>query len=246
MVHTLPDFTTKYRMVKIFANIDDAELAARTHSIDVFDRRGNVVWYDDFDVADTRDMPKWVTGGDGTGNAQSINSLCTFLGKYSLQFTAGSDGNLWGWMERHFPLPISTRMGIEFIFSPSDYFDHAMFTLDIFDGTTEYYASIQVDFVNQRLLIYDMSTFDYVPLMNYSIDRTGKIFYHLKFVVDFGTKQYVRLMFANQEVDISGYDIVVNPLPAYQFVDVRMDFIGEVGHNGLMYVGGVILTNYEP
>ncbi len=49
MTHTLPDYTTKYKMTNIFSNIDTAELAVRLGSGVIYDRRGNVVDYDDFE-----------------------------------------------------------------------------------------------------------------------------------------------------------------------------------------------------
>ncbi|GAH58675.1 unnamed protein product, partial [marine sediment metagenome] len=52
MVHTLPDYSTKYKMTNLFGNLDNSELAARIKPLSMLDRAGHLIWYDDFE-ADT-------------------------------------------------------------------------------------------------------------------------------------------------------------------------------------------------
>ena len=53
MVHTLPDYSTKYRMTNVFGNIDHSELAARLGSPSTFDRRGNIIFMDSTQILPT-------------------------------------------------------------------------------------------------------------------------------------------------------------------------------------------------
>ena len=81
MVHTLPPWTSKYRLVKIFANVDVAELVVRLGSPVSFDRRGNVVLIDDFAAS----VIKWSYPGYGTGNGHELSTAWAKSGSQSLK-----------------------------------------------------------------------------------------------------------------------------------------------------------------
>ena len=65
MAHGHPDYGGAAPLATVYTLQDLAELAARLGSIDVFDRRGNVLLLDDFESG----IKKWLFGGTGSYSA---------------------------------------------------------------------------------------------------------------------------------------------------------------------------------
>ncbi len=89
MVHTLPDYTSKWKMLKLSANVDNAELAARINGINTFDRRGNVLYIEDF-VCPNIVHPISYLGGAG---AATISCAYRKTGEYSLKVVTDDAAN---------------------------------------------------------------------------------------------------------------------------------------------------------
>ena len=112
MVHTLPDYTTKYKTVRVFANLDHAELAARINNINTYDRRGNIMWWDDFEGS----ILLWDIGGSGTGRNAELSTAEPLVGSQCCKLTTGDAINNEGGIFRFFQLPTTTTLGAEISF----------------------------------------------------------------------------------------------------------------------------------
>ncbi|MFH1593720.1 MAG: hypothetical protein ABID09_03365, partial [Candidatus Omnitrophota bacterium] len=86
MAHTNPDYTSKGKLNTITASTDNAELAVRLGSVVTFDRRGNVIFIDDFEGATLF----WTTGGAGVGNVEALTAAWGKSGSQSCELTAGA------------------------------------------------------------------------------------------------------------------------------------------------------------
>ena len=86
MVHTLPDYTTKYKTAIVFGNLDHAELAARLGSIDIYDRRGAVIDLDNFEAPYMRWIGETLGGGGNVTltTEKNLSSKNTYLLFYRL------------------------------------------------------------------------------------------------------------------------------------------------------------------
>ncbi len=194
--------------------ISIAELAARLGSIHTFDRRGDILWYDDFESGN---LNRWVVSTTGTGPSVSLSTAHARSGSLCCKFITGAAlGNLTQ-ISRNISYPFLSKLGAEVhvtIPSGTLYFT---LTMTLYDGTSWYLASIRLDSNTGNLAYRDLSgTFqDFVTglLLNVGDDTL----HGLKFVVDFQNKKYARCIFGAHEYDLSRYVLytsasVTNPV----------------------------------
>jgi len=242
MVHTLPDYTTKYKLTTIFGQIDTGELAARLGSIVTFDRRGYIVWMDDFEDTDVH----WFVAGSGTGYAMARSADRARNGAYSMKVTCGSDASLQGCMRRYLMLPVSSNMGFELSFSMDSYIKNFVITIRWFDGTYNNYSYVKIDIENGKIQVRT-SAGVYVDIVTgITFVANAGIFYTMKVVYNFVTRQYIRLIFGNTSYDLSSYYIDRTTNTTYPRLDLFIDAYGTSGQNAELFVDDVIVTQNEP
>jgi len=242
MVHTLPDYTTKYKLAKIFGQIDSGELAARIKPINVFDRRGSIIWWDDCQ----EDVDTWEQTAIGTGSSVALANDKIFYGKNSIKLTCGSDGAKYAAVHRYFPVSVDTRLGVEAIFSLGADMDKVGIFLQIFDGTTSYQAYAGLDVNNSKLQYGNYLALSDVPNGSYAFIEDKVLFYHLKLVIDWEMKKYVRILFAEKQFDMSSYSMKTAVSVQPPFIIIGLRCTGEAASNGITHLGGAILTQNEP
>ena len=242
MVHTLPDYTTKYRMATVFGQIDTGELAARLGSIVTFDRRGNVVWLDDFEYG----LEKWELSGDGTGNTSAISTTHVLTKQNSLKLVCGSDGLKMYTASTFHHLPVLGRIGFEIAFKIDADFDYVYINESIIVGEARIRPRIKIDYTNSKIELYN-SAGNWPDILTGISFATEKSFFHrLKFVVDYSTKKYVRLLFDNQAVDISAHSCKEDISAVTDRFIVQTQWFGDAAANSEIYIDNVILTQNEP
>lgn len=241
MVHTLPDYTTRYKMATVFGQIDNSELAARLWSPSVWDRRGNLVWQDDFEHS----LNKWNTLANGAGASATISANAAHTGDSSCKLVGGDSGestNINKWIQT---MP-KGRIGIEFSFNMGEETDEIRTTLTYFDGTHANSAYFSLDKTNRKILIQigAITYVDVVTDLSWQINDT--CFYTVKIVMDLDTNKYVRLIHRDQTVDLSAY-------PIYEWVSASSGCgYVEIAHkpndanNAVAYIDNVIITQNEP
>lgn len=241
MTHTLPDYSTRYKMTTIFGNIDDAELAARLGSPVTFDRRGNVVWMDDFENT----LNKWGAEGNGVGNSQAVNITRARNKTTSVLLTCGSTVAVSSRIFKWLILPVETSIGTEISFSLGDDLDHFDFILRIYDGSNHSYCWLQIDFANSKITYYnDVGGFTDL-ITGITWDTTFKTWYTIKMVCDYATGKYVRMIFGNKTVDMSTIPMRVLNSGTYPQMRLYLTAYGTAATNATMYLDDFILTQNE-
>ena len=201
MVHTLPDYTSKWKTNTITAIADNAELAARLGSIVSYDRRGNVLWMDNFEGA----VSKWQLTGAGVGNAQAINAAYSRMGEQSLKLTSGSTLTRQARARMYIPYRVDGKMGFEFAWTRGLNMEYLTFYLYFYTGAKYVYSGLR--FVNGT------STLEYLDdgaawqtiEAGLSVMADNRAFNIMKLVVDTDTNYYVRALFNENEWDLSAY-----------------------------------------
>jgi len=203
MVHTLEPWSTKYRMVTVFGQIDTGELAARLGSINTFDRRGNIVWMDDFEHTST----KWTTGGTGAPRSVDLSAAYSRTGNCSMKLSTG--GALAGhvYLTKWAPLQKLGKIGLEASFTlDSDTKEFAIAFL-VYTGTHLYRAMCRYS--------KEDKTFDYETapdtwtnkLSDVGLAASDITFHTMKLVIDTDKGEYVRLLCDTHSMDLSGISI---------------------------------------
>lgn len=199
MVHTLPPWTFKHRMSTIFGQIDIGELAARLGSIDNYDRRGNVIFMEDFED----NINRWFKFPIVGASSIAVSTERSRTGASSMKMTHSATDAETLYANNFLPIPVSGRFGLELSWTRGSNIDELQISIKKYDGTKRYDGIVKVDFANSRVRIY-------VAGGNWTDVVTSKTFYTmeycfhtLKLVIDTATNKYVRLLLNNTEYDIS-------------------------------------------
>lgn len=241
MTHSLPDYTTKYKMTTIFGNIDTAELAARLGSPFIHNREGNMIFYDDFEAENLH----WDTATSGAGGAVALSTASAFMGEQSLKITGGSDTGKYGLAYRQLSLPVNTRLGYEVSFTNNADLDYVLVSMTIFDGTNYHQGRIRFDQTNDKLYYYNSANTT-IELDSDVIFLVGDFMYQpIKLVIDSSTNNYVRCIFGNKEYNMSNISLyqVADASNPYLYIDLWVG--SNAGDNAYSYVDHAIVTQNE-
>ena len=218
-----------------------AELAARLGSINTFERRGQTVWMDDFEAA----TAKWLTYGSGSGHSEYLSNEQARIGNTSFKLTTGNAiGNV-SYIEKTFPLPRSTKVGVEYSFDFYADLKYIQLTITLYDGVNSYYVDVRYDDDTQKLQYR-------TGLTSWGDAATGLELYNgtptwhtLKVVFDIETKKYIRLLLDDVEYDLSGKTLYSGANSAAKNMLVRISITTNTNANNYAYIDTVIITQNE-
>jgi len=242
MVHTLPDYTTKYKLSQFFATIDQAELAARLGSIITRDRRGRVIWFDDFN--DT--ISKWGVAATGEGGGVSADTANPYFTKSCAKLETGTGAGSYCSLNKYFFLPVDTRLGFEWIFSMKGPVKRIENTNYIYKGTKRYPYTLYLDTVNNVIKLSTAAGYVTIEDGDYTFLLNEYYYCHCKLVIDPVTNKYVRLIIADKEIDVSDYEPSSNAYSSERAIYENFIVGTNSTANAIAYVNGFIFTQDEP
>lgn len=221
---------------------DLAELAARIWSPVTYDRRGEVVWMELFDYG----LANWKTVSWNGTHTFETSEVWTYQGQYALKMmTDGTEDGI-AEIHRYLAPPRVNKWGLELTVAAITNFRSITVEFRRQWGTTLHTAFAQIDNENSILEILDEDD-DFVEIATIKdIEYASGLFHHLKLVADFDTGMYTRLLFDQNEYDISAYKIALSTGDAYYFNDILIYFIGRTGETDYCHLGRVIVTANEP
>jgi hypothetical protein len=200
MVHTAKDYSDDYRQERVYGNIDSAELAARQGINSFFDRRGNIVWYDDFEAANAQ---KWKTGGSGGGTA-AISTERAWMGNSSMKVsTAGTDTS-YQTLSKYYSLPMERQMGAEVMFHIYAGDPQVLMTLSGYTGTHLNRAEVYYDDELGKLYYRDAADNWQELTVVDGYSPTLEQWIPMKLVVDWDLGEYLRIFFGGTIYDMTG------------------------------------------
>ncbi len=249
MSRGLPDYKTSGSTYSQSIT-DVAELAARTGSINLIERKGSVIWYDDF----CSGIGDWTKQGFGNGASIDWSVYRSYLGNPTLKITPGTvDGQI-TYVTKRIPILAVSRVGIEFMYS--QYYDN------IHDPANVYLNLIWwVNGNNYRFGFLDMcnertfrvrtqagGTFGEVIKSDVPIHWGGNdasVWNYVKVIFDIPKLRYDRYIFNNLGGDLTDYE----PYYMATGLDTRLELILYVGSHGRsdpVYFANPIVTIDEP
>lgn len=219
--------------------IGNTELAARLGSIITHDRRGNVVFMEDFEGSSL----KWDEDHTGSGGECYLTNDRSYSGDQSLYlYTGATSGNITS-IVRNFALPAQSKIGLELSFSPVA--DKVSYTIQVNfrDGTTQHVGYCLYDGNADKLQIYDGDWVDVATSL--SVTTTYQLWCHMKVVVDYATGDYVRVIFNNIEYDVSGYSMSDSASATDPRMYIRLMATVKEAINRYTYFDNFIITQNE-
>ena len=241
MVHTLPDYTSKWKNRTISSLVDNGELAARLGSIVTYDRRGNVVWMDDFEHS----ANKWSLLGAGTGNNLGISAAASRNGDSSMELTTGNDGARLAQMRQILGYPALSNHGLEFSFTYADELDYLRASFSIYDGALVHQFWINIDQTNQRVQYYDDGGNWVNTGITFEEIHFQPVFTPVKIVADVINNNYVRLIYGAETFDMAGIGTLAGIDASEPQIRILIAAHSNVAKNATVYIDDVIVTQNE-
>lgn len=237
-----PDYGL-YAVKEVTASISDmGEVAARLGSIVTYDKRGDVVDFDNFEGS----IRRW--GGDPPVGAFYARQDSTSVrsGSQAIRLHTSNVLNEAATIGKDLNVLVSQRLGHEISFSNLNNNCTLMVYLALFGDPTRYEGEVKIDNVPPTLSILTAPLI-YTKIADIgSVIRTAMTFQTVKIVVDLATLRYVRLLFGNTEYDISAYGL--SPSPAVQFPTISIGawIENRAAIGGDCWLDDSIFTQAEP
>lgn len=230
--------------VDIWGNLvtlGNAELVARLGGMNTFDRRGSVVWMDDFEGSTL----KWISAGS-PGGIKYLSNINSLYGDQSLYVETPATTDNFITLIRSLPLPTPVKLGLQFSFlSYKNQMTYGL-SLDVYDGSKYYYAELLFDDSDNTLKLRLNAT-DWVTLAT-GLDtfRSYNNFNTFKSVIDIDAGKWVRILMNNTQYDVSAYDLWSNTSEDAAHIELRMTVKTKEDAANYTWIDGVIFTQDEP
>lgn len=218
-----------------------AELAARLGSPVTYDRRGDVIWYDDFESG----VEKWryIGAGGGLDWASDAVAKGGFSGKLYTKNVA--DSSVLGLT--YLPMPLLSKIGIELSLFRSVNTKYIIIELLLYDGTNRYDARATYTLATETWQYQDSGGVDHNLLPTLELSPTYTQFHVIKLVADFTTGLYTRLLVNNIFYDLSNLAMQATAAPAQApSLHLNLSVTTNANISASIHIDNVILTQNEP
>lgn len=242
MAHGVKPYGRTQQQETIFGVQDMGELAARLGSVVTFDRRGNIIWLDDFESG----IEKWqhtsVAGGESLEWVATYARNGGFCAKLNTDNHADDDA----YMSHNMPYPAATKSGIECSFKHDTYLRQIFIGLTIETGLTLLVAAVRWTQATNTWAYYNTAAgyTDLTPVK--ALRRETTLFHTAKLVVDFAIKEYIRLIVNDTLFDLSGLGMYEPGAAVTATLVPWIRIITNADDVTSLYVDDVIITQNEP
>lgn len=250
MPHGQPDYGVQAVKETVFGLADLAETAARLDSIVTFDRRGDIVWLDDFES----DVLKWSLTLPGVGDSVVASSEAARNGAFSAKLTTGNVAGDMVTMVHYSPFPVTSRVGFEISFTVHDNLSDLIFSQRLYDGSDEHFARVRYRPATDVLEYLDRNAAWQNLAPSLVLLSATYILHTIKLVIDLNTQEYVRVIVDDVVYDLSALEPPLL-LPLYRHTpdvlttphwEQLVDTITGVNANTSSYIDDAIVTQNEP
>ncbi len=224
---------------------DLGELAARLGAIDVFDRRGDVVWLDPCEDAITK---RWTVTGSGAGYTAGQNWLYCRNGVSAYRLIGGSDSDRYILLRKLFPnAPAASKVGLEYSFALDEEIEYLEIGLQKFDGAERYDFLARYTISTKILSFYNsQSEQEEIETLDYDLFEGPPGWHNWKLVIDPEEEEPVRIMLDEWEYVIADFAPASAADPADPGLQLHIKTGSTSGNNGVLYVDDILFTINEP
>jgi len=243
-----PDYT---RVTGLVENYDEfaqnypvgiGDGAARMGSIKTYDMRGRVWWMDDFEAT----ILKWPKATLGVGGSQTLSTAQAHTGNQSVKLVTNTGLLRNSGIYRTIAPPRKRTIGTEWHIAMAENFRLMTVICEIRDGTNRTYFGMQIDEalnqVQYRNEAGGWTDTGFMPCLTGFEDH----FHTLKMVCDYGTDEWIRVMWDTQELQLNreAMDVVLDATPCH--IATGIYALGDGVNNVNAHVDDTIITIMEP
>jgi hypothetical protein len=219
-----------------------AELAIRLGFPHVFERTGNVLFYETFEYG----ISDWFPSGSAAPNYPVLSSHGLLNSPYSCKLQIVASGAAYSQIAKDVAYPYLTTYGLELAFRPLDEFGYFMFGYQVYTGTHRYSVWCRYYDTDNKWYIYD-ETGAFQEIATYPIGTWDISVWHpVKVVVDLDNLRYTRFSYDANDLSLASYPLNVVASAVTPRLEIGIT-LGQVGVElSSVYVDNIILTINEP
>jgi len=242
MPHGAPDWSNVVKYYQVHRLDDMAELAARLGAIHRWDRRGDVLFYDDF----SNGLEHWLTSSPSASDFPKIVTERSEYGGYSVKFqpTDGPARYQNMWKVHAYPQP--TPLGFEFSFTTHLYLLYIESYVMLFYPTGKYEFIVRYNRKDLKMEYRDENEVWQTIWSNYELRDDTYLFHHMKLVIDSDKKEYVRLIVDHETADLSDIPGLLTAEVGRESIYWIIRVYAQSGQTATIYVDNCIITMNEP
>lgn len=242
MPHGRPDWLVTNANRQTFPVLDMGELAARLGSIVTYDRRGDVIFLDDFEDG----LIRWLQATSGTGAAIAVDTTRARNGAQSVKLTGGSDGNRNALISHRQAIQFLGRIGFEISFMHDGSYESFANHLEVNNGSGTWAFEVRYTLAS-KLLEYSDEDGNYQTLdASLTINNASGLFHTIKVVLDLDAMEYVRALVDTDSYDLSGIGGFKSSSADIPEIFAQARHVSRSGQNDVVYVDDAIITQNEP
>jgi len=237
-----PDFGQYAPTETIVGLSDMGELAARLKSISTFDRRGNVIFLDDFEDG----IVKWGKYSAAGGGSVEWDATRARNGGFCAKLSTGGSTDDDASAFRNLPYPKLSKIGGEVSVSLGVYLKTILWMLRLDSGTSILEAKVRWTKATKTWAC-DASGAGWTDLAPITTLETSVVLFHtFKLVCDFPNQRYDKLVVNNTIFDLSALVIPsISPGDA-PYLRPRLEITTPSNNAGVVYFDDIIITQNEP
>lgn len=237
-----PDFGM-YAAKTVTASISDmGEVAARLGSIVTYDKRGDVVDFDNFEEP----ILNWKTAGSSATCYARLDNTHVRSGSQAVKLHTEAVIDYNALIEKYTMLTGSKRLGLEISFSNISYTCYLLISMHYYDGSLLHDPSLLVYPSTGIVQLYNAAG-NYIEIANFGAMLNLDHLYHtLKLVVDFDTDEYVRFLYTLHEYDISEHSIYTEEGEITPYLRTRIAIVNVSADESDAWIDDFIYTQAEP
>lgn len=240
MTHGAPDYSNVSKEGLTYRIDDLGELSVRLGSPATYDRRGDVLWFDNFDDG----LLAWEDTSASGDNTLTLSTDYKENGSFCAKLTAATTADKYASMTRRQPITNNPLIGVNVAFQPDNNCDEFQINIYYYDGTIFYTITLAFDFQDNELrLLHNDGT---VTLSTNIAYLTGPdMFTHCKIAFNLSTFYFIYLTVNELSYDLSEYQIY--NVPGVTNKHIRIDLQSYTRDTGtsIVYVDNVIYTTNE-
>lgn len=221
---------------------DMGEVAARLGSIVTYDKRGDVVIFDNFEDA----ILKWEVLVVGAGAYGRLDSTDARSGSQSLKLHTLDEADSEVDVDKGIAILGSKKLGFEVSFSSlGENCDLDLWTV-YYDGNFWIQAAFSFDPSTGDLKVMD-DTGNFVTVATIADVYSNIFMFHtVKLVADFNLRYYKRLLFDTHEYDISAIKLYRTGAVQAPYLDLGFKLHNRAADGGDVWIDDYVLTQSEP
>jgi len=219
-----------------------AELAARLGALSRFERRGQIIFQDDFESG----LSKWVPASSGDAGTIDLTTLSAFSGLFSVRMLTSTASPYAVQISRRLPYLALGKYGLEAMIHVDGNEDYVRIGLYRESTTVRWRFILELDPVDRKLR-YMNSGGTWTDIASIDpVDTYGPSFHFLKLVADLANLQYMRAYYDSYEADLSGVGGNQASPAASSQIYVIISAAGLDSTQRWIRVDNVVVTQNEP